>query len=102
MNSLLKILEEPPEYAIILLVTNEPNSLLETITSRTIHLHRYEKNIPLPESVTKAIEAYFHGDYIPFITYLYETKYESPQEAIHILHFALKFANSPLLQKIEA
>lgn len=56
MNSLLKILEEPPEYAIILLVTNEPNSLLETITSRTIRLHRYEKNIPLPESLTKAIE----------------------------------------------
>lgn len=33
-NSLLKILEEPPEYAIIILITSYPYSLLSTIRSR--------------------------------------------------------------------
>ena len=33
-NALLKTLEEPPEYAIIILVTNNKESLLPTIKSR--------------------------------------------------------------------
>ncbi len=33
-NALLKTLEEPPNYAIIILVTNNKESLLETIKSR--------------------------------------------------------------------
>ena len=40
MNASLKILEEPPEYAIILLVVENPASILETIHSRTITLFR--------------------------------------------------------------
>lgn len=37
-NALLKVLEEAPEYAIILLEVENQNSILETIKSRTINL----------------------------------------------------------------
>ena len=33
-NALLKTLEEPPEYAIIILITSNKESLLDTIKSR--------------------------------------------------------------------
>ena len=32
-NALLKILEEPPEYAVFLLLTDNPNKMLPTIRS---------------------------------------------------------------------
>ena len=38
-NSLLKILEEPPEFATIFLLTDNPTALLPTIRSRCMHLH---------------------------------------------------------------
>ena len=37
-NALLKTIEEPPSYAIILLLTNNVNALLPTITSRCVAL----------------------------------------------------------------
>jgi DNA polymerase-3 subunit delta' len=39
MNATLKILEEPPGYAIIFLIVKNPESLLETIISRSMNLH---------------------------------------------------------------
>ena len=38
-NKLLKILEEPPEKTVFLLVSNEPDQLISTILSRTQHIH---------------------------------------------------------------
>jgi len=38
-NKLLKILEEPPEKTVFLLVSNEPDKLITTILSRTQHVH---------------------------------------------------------------
>lgn len=38
-NSLLKTLEEPPEYVIIILITNNENLLLNTIKSRCIKIN---------------------------------------------------------------
>lgn len=38
-NKLLKILEEPPEKTIFLLVSNEPDQIIGTILSRTQHIH---------------------------------------------------------------
>ena len=38
-NKLLKILEEPPEKTVFLLVSNEPDSIISTILSRTQHIH---------------------------------------------------------------
>ena len=49
-NALLKTIEEPPEYAIILLLTNNCNLFLETILSRCVNLNL--KAIP-KESIKK-------------------------------------------------
>ncbi len=38
-NKLLKILEEPPEKTVFLMVSNEPDQLISTILSRTQHIH---------------------------------------------------------------
>lgn len=38
-NKLLKILEEPPEKTVFLLVSNEPDQMITTILSRTQHIH---------------------------------------------------------------
>jgi DNA polymerase-3 subunit delta' len=38
-NSLLKVLEEPPEFATLILLTENPGELLPTIRSRCITLH---------------------------------------------------------------
>jgi DNA polymerase III subunit delta' len=54
-NALLKTLEEPPEYAHLILLTAEPESLLETISSRCQPVDF----APLP---TEAIEAALDGD----------------------------------------
>ena len=42
-NALLKTLEEPPEYVVIILITNNLNMLLETIQSRAIK-YNFKKN----------------------------------------------------------
>ena len=38
-NALLKTIEEPPEYAVIMLLTNNPNAFLQTILSRCVMLN---------------------------------------------------------------
>lgn len=49
-NSLLKILEEPPDFATIFLLTDNPSALLPTIRSRCMHL----RLSPLPlETIEK-------------------------------------------------
>lgn len=49
-NALLKTIEEPPEYAVILLLTNNSNLFLETIVSRCVNLNL--KAVP-KESIKK-------------------------------------------------
>ena len=46
-NALLKVLEEPPEYGVFLLLTDNPNKLLPTVRSRCREL----KLQPLPEEI---------------------------------------------------
>jgi DNA polymerase-3 subunit delta' len=50
-NSLLKVLEEPPDFATIFLLTDNPSALLPTIRSRCMHLR-------LAALPSEAIEAY--------------------------------------------
>lgn len=49
-NALLKTIEEPPSYAVILLLTTNPDSFLPTILSRCVQL----KLRPLPDFVVKS------------------------------------------------
>ena len=46
-NALLKVLEEPPQYGVFLLLTDNPNKLLPTVRSRCREL----KLQPLPEQI---------------------------------------------------
>jgi DNA polymerase-3 subunit delta' len=46
-NALLKVLEEPPEFATIFLLTSNPGELLPTIRSRSIVIHLAP--LPVPE-----------------------------------------------------
>ena len=46
-NALLKVLEEPPQYGVFLLLTDNPNKLLPTVRSRCREL----KLQPLPEDI---------------------------------------------------
>ena len=48
-NALLKILEEPPEYGVFLLLTDNPEKLLPTVRSRCTEL----RLLPLPESILR-------------------------------------------------
>jgi DNA polymerase-3 subunit delta' len=50
-NALLKILEEPPEKALLILITSQPGSFLPTIRSRCRMVHME----PLPEKVIGAL-----------------------------------------------
>ena len=48
-NALLKTIEEPPDYVVILLLTESEEALLETIRSRCVKL----KMRPVPEKVLR-------------------------------------------------
>ena len=48
-NALLKILEEPPEYGVFLLLTDNPEKLLPTVRSRCTELSL----LPLPEGILR-------------------------------------------------
>lgn len=48
-NALLKTLEEPPEYAVIMLLTSNVNALLPTIVSRCVTLDMK----PVPDEVVR-------------------------------------------------
>ena len=50
-NSLLKVLEEPPEFATIFLLSDNPRALLPTIRSRCMHL----RLAPVPADGGRAI-----------------------------------------------
>ena len=48
-NALLKTIEEPPSYAVIILITDNPDSLLPTVRSRSMELSLN----PLPDGIVK-------------------------------------------------
>lgn len=48
-NALLKVLEEPPQYGVFLLLTDNPEKLLPTVRSRCTELNL----LPLPEPVLR-------------------------------------------------
>ncbi len=58
-NSLLKILEEPPPFATIFLLTDNPSALLPTIRSRCMHL----RLAPLPPAEVERYLAQVHPEW---------------------------------------
>lgn len=100
MNAMLKILEEPPKYAIILLVVKNPESLLETIRSRCLLFSWLQEKYILEAEKKEWIESYFLGDVAPLISYIHNEKI-TKEEAQGILLFASKKATKEVLEKIE-
>lgn len=60
-NALLKILEEPPEFATIFLLSDNPTALLPTIRSRCMHL----RLAPLAAEEVERYLAEVHSDWKP-------------------------------------
>jgi DNA polymerase III delta prime subunit len=58
MNALLKVLEDTPTHAIILLVVSDRETLLETIHSRTIDLFRSGRRF-VDRNHADTIQAFF-------------------------------------------
>ena len=50
-NAMLKLLEDCPEYAAIILVLNDPEAIIDTIRSRTISLYMNESVFQLSSEI---------------------------------------------------
>lgn len=101
MNGLLKILEEPPEYAIIILIVTNPEALIDTIRSRTITLFRAYKKRDLSDRLKDALDKYKNHDIAPLISYIYSEKLTG-EDALDILIEVSRFADKTLLEKVES
>lgn len=99
-NALLKILEECPNYAVIILDVENPNSILDTIRSRTIDLtssiDRENSNLIAIEIV----EYYKKNDYKKIAQILYPLKCSS-NEAINILRSVYPYLNQVEMEKCD-
>lgn len=76
-NSLLKTLEEPPEYTIIILVTSNENFLLNTIKSRCL-------KIPFIKLSNQEIQEYFNRNSDKINLNMLKTFGGSIEKAIHL------------------
>lgn len=100
MNAILKILEEPPPYAIIILIVKNSESLLETIRSRCLLFSSFQQKNLLEDEKKKWIELYFSGKSTSLMSYIYNEKI-AKNEAQNILLYASKYASKDTLKKIE-
>ena len=89
-NALLKILEESPAYAIILLEVENQNSILETIRSRTINLSETKQIGSISAVLTEIIDSFKNGNHKKLIWLLYWLKCTS-NEAISILQWVYPY-----------
>jgi hypothetical protein len=83
-NALLKVLEECPPYAVILLEVESPNSILDTIRSRSIDLTSMRASVPLSQAGQDVIRYYLAGKKVGLAATLYGMRPTS-DEAIEIL-----------------
>ena len=72
-NALLKTIEEPPSYAVIILITSNPGAFLPTITSRCVQLkmrplaestiqNHLATNLSIPETKAEIYAAFARGN----------------------------------------
>ena len=100
MNATLKILEEPPAYAIIFLVVSNPEALLETIMSRTLQCFSRKNRSPLSQEIKIWIREYAENASIELSRYIYKERFDR-DSALEILIELAYFADSRLLSQIE-
>ncbi len=89
-NALLKILEDCPPYAVIILEIENPNSILDTIKSRILNLTNTRTKDPISSTGREIIEFYKNHNYIGLAAALYGFKCTN-QEAILILQWVYSY-----------
>lgn len=93
-NATLKMIEECPDYAVIILIVENPRKLLPTIDSRTILL--FDENLhQVDDATTSLLEKFFTGsnnDKVNWISYLYQNDF-SQEKAKTILIKVFPYLN---------
>lgn len=92
-NATLKMLEECPTYAAIILVCPTTTSLLETILSRVVILWWHISRATLDETTISLLQKALWGDMTPWISHLYQATY-SREEVISILQMVYPHLNT--------
>lgn len=87
-NAMLKIIEEPPEYARIFLVVTSISTILETILSRTVNFFNAVSNDSVALDVQNMIFDFLLGDRMDFVAYLHANDFDR-DTAIKILSLVL-------------
>lgn len=100
MNALLKILEECPAYAAILLVVTDPNALLPTIHSRCINAFKTDMIDPLPWDIEWFLKEHAQWKPASLASYLHREKIEK-NIALSLLQSYLPYADQYMLEQIE-
>jgi hypothetical protein len=90
MNALLKVLEECPIYASIMLVVEDPEALLETIHSRSMNLYRDSTSGTLTAELQGYFDEYLRWDVANFTRELFYGKLDK-SEAIWLLRHAIMY-----------
>ena len=111
-NAILKTIEEPPEYAIFFLLTENAESLLPTITSRCVMLKlRYIKDAlikkylmekrEIPDYKAEVCAAFAQGN-LGRALMLSESEHFNAirEEAIHLLKYAHEMELSELIEAV--
>lgn len=83
-NATLKLIEECPPYAVIILLCENQKQLLPTIKSRTFSFQETQESETLDEESSKLLDDFISGNRVPWISHLYRTEY-SLQDAFLIL-----------------
>ena len=103
-NATLKMIEECPGYAVIILIVENPRKLLQTIDSRTILL--FDENLhQVDDATTSLLEKFFTGsntDKMNWISYLYQKAKTILIKVFHYLNFAQQNECKKILIALES
>lgn len=111
-NSLLKTLEEPPEYTTLILTTNDINRLLPTVISRCqqirfgrIPLEMIAEKLESDHGVEKQRALHLahlsHGSYGKALDFLRGEKQDIRKEALELLNIAADGKTNHIIQKVD-
>ncbi len=99
-NALLKILEECPLYAVIILEVENPHAVLETIRSRVIDLSSTQNQLDTNSLWEEIVEYYKKKEYTKLAGALYDLKCTS-NEAISILQWVYPYLSKEEMAKCD-
>ncbi|MDR1018890.1 MAG: DNA polymerase III subunit delta' [Lachnospiraceae bacterium] len=112
-NALLKILEEPPSYVVIMLLTDNVDALLSTITSRCVMLRIHQireeliasylvANEGIDEEYAKALAAFSRGNIGRAKDYLHNEDYKAVvTSALSFLTNIGEMSTSDLINRVK-